>query len=159
MKGYVIAVAVAAGACLTTRFASPPAGGNTPGPNNHTRRAPECEAIAARSAEKDRLYRRLIAGEVALADAVRRAVALDRDWPEVRPEWYDHCPGRSLGERVAWVIVTMASELPADPGRAAVVERLECEAAALADLGPGWEFAPVNPGGRSAVPVAIVTCE
>src|SRR5438094_4215193 len=53
---------------------------------------PEVAAIDDRSAAKDRLLTRLIAGGLRLADAVEAVLALNDDWPAVPPGWYDSFP-------------------------------------------------------------------
>jgi hypothetical protein len=106
----------------------------------------ECDAIKNRIEERDRLMNQLVAGDVTLADAVRKVLAQDQIWPAVQPDRYYRYAGQSLGERVAGAILDRFLELPPeDPRTAEVLDRLACEQAALAELRPGWEFEPVPP--------------
>src|SRR5262245_16521894 len=66
---------------------------------------PEVRATAERSALKERLIDRLIAGDLRLAAAVEAVIALNRDWPPLPPELYEVYPGRSLVARVAHMLV------------------------------------------------------
>src|SRR5262245_51072891 len=102
---------------------------------------PEILAIAERSARKERLIDRLIAGDLRLAEAAGAAIALNRGWPPILPERYEVYPGRSLDARVARMLVgAVEVRLTADdPRRDEVLGRLAGE---LGDV--------TAAGGRSA---------
>lgn len=146
MKGFVIALAVVAGAAAAFFLRAP-----APRPPAAVAEVDrdglvvaESAAVLARTTAKERLYDRLAAGDVALADAVREFLALNREWPAVPPERYDRYSGRSLGARAARRIVEFVRvRLAGDRRRDEVLGRLTCELTVLDDWKPGWEFAPL----------------
>lgn len=88
--------------------------------------------MAVRNDVKNRLVNRLAAGEISLAEATDRALAIDREWPPHRPEWYNAFPGSTLRERVAAALVHCTESATRDrPDRVAVAARMATELSAL----------------------------
>lgn len=142
MRGYATLLIASLGMCAVFAL-----GGNNPpgGPaQNDLDEAeldsePVLRSIDRRLEEKSRVYALVLAGDMPLVDAVRAVFAMNKDWPAIPPAAYDYMPGLSPGERVADTIICSARSTLADDRREAVLERLECEYAALAgETGPEW---------------------
>lgn len=162
MRGVVVGLALATVSCaavLVILWRTTPGGDAASSAGAAAPAVPTLDqvrdAVDARAGKKAMLVDRLVGGEVTLAEAARAYLALNREWPVVPADRYDGYPGRTLGERVAHVLADgVEIRVRDDPRRAAVLDRLACELAALAHLAPGWERDGPVPGPTKGAPRA-----
>jgi hypothetical protein len=133
--GLVVAAAGAAGGLSAYRSGSP-AGYVLPGSVEAAPLADELVATQHRTLLKERLYADLTDGRIRLSDAVPQIIVMNRAWPPIPDHVFAMHPGRSLGERLAHLIVNLIRVMLADnPRQGEVVGRLTAELTEIEETG------------------------